>query len=414
VRILETTDFYPPIMGGAENHVQSISERLSERGHEVFIITTATGEPPSTRLVNGVTVSRISNIVDRLTPLYKNPNRRFPPPITNPLVVRDIMSVIKTFEPDAIHSHGWITYSTIKAKLKSGVPLVTTLHDYGLICPKRTFMVDGGLCQTGPSHYCVRCGKAQYGLMKSVLTYRGVVNGIRGLKHIDQFIAVSSFVKNVHLKYAPIKENQICVIPAPFPDKKNLLQEGIDTLPKLPEDFILFVGTLAPYKGVDVLIEAYKQVDTTAKLVLIGMTMPSHKYEPTDNILIVENALHEYVMKALSMCRFCVVPSLWPEPFGKVAVEAMSRRKAVIVARTGGLIDIVVDAETGILVTPGDAKSLANAMRFLLGNPLIAKKMGEVGYRRFTVHFSAQTVTNRIEKVLEKVCDEKRQSSPLL
>jgi glycosyltransferase involved in cell wall biosynthesis len=71
-----------------------------------------------------------------------------------------------------------------------------------------------------------------------------------------------------------------------------------------------------------------------------------------------------------------VAPSLWQEPFGLVAVEAMAAGKPVIASRTGGLADIVRDGESGLLVPPGDAPALAAALERLLDDIALRRAMG--------------------------------------
>ena len=78
----------------------------------------------------------------------------------------------------------------------------------------------------------------------------------------------------------------------------------------------------------------------------------------------------------------CAVPSVWEEPFGLVAVEAMACERPVCASRVGGLQDIVVDGETGLLVAPGDAEALATALARLLDDAVLRRSMGTAGRRR--------------------------------
>ncbi len=78
----------------------------------------------------------------------------------------------------------------------------------------------------------------------------------------------------------------------------------------------------------------------------------------------------------------CAIPSLWEEPFGLVALEAMACGRPVCAARTGGLVDIVVDGETGLLFDRGDAADLARCLARLLDDPELAARMGAAGRRR--------------------------------
>lgn len=78
----------------------------------------------------------------------------------------------------------------------------------------------------------------------------------------------------------------------------------------------------------------------------------------------------------------CVVPSVWPEPFGIVALEAMACEKPVIVSRVGGLGEIFEDGTCGYVVPPGDVEKLAEKLKLLLKNPLLREKFGKEGRRQ--------------------------------
>jgi len=83
-----------------------------------------------------------------------------------------------------------------------------------------------------------------------------------------------------------------------------------------------------------------------------------------------------------------VVPSIWEEPFGLVAVEGMARGLPVVASRSGGLVDIVENGETGYLVER-DAASIREAVKRLIGNPVLREEMGRKGLKRVMGAFSA-------------------------
>lgn len=91
----------------------------------------------------------------------------------------------------------------------------------------------------------------------------------------------------------------------------------------------------------------------------------------------------------------CVIPSLWEEPFGLVALEAMACGRPVCAARTGGLADIVVDGETGLLFDRGDAADLARCLERLLDDPGLATRMGAAGRRRAETEYAWDRVVAR-------------------
>lgn len=94
-------------------------------------------------------------------------------------------------------------------------------------------------------------------------------------------------------------------------------------------------------------------------------------------------------------CDIAVVPSTEPESFGLVAIEAMASGKPVVAAAHGGLLDVVEDGETGILVPPGDASSLADAIEKLASNKELRRQYGEAGRRRQEKLFSLNEYGHR-------------------
>jgi glycosyltransferase involved in cell wall biosynthesis len=98
------------------------------------------------------------------------------------------------------------------------------------------------------------------------------------------------------------------------------------------------------------------------------------------------------------------VPSLEPEPFGRVAIEAMRASLPVVASDHGGLSEIVVNGETGYLVSPGDAYALAAALAKLLGSAQQRAAMGERGRVRQSEYFTQAEHDRRVLSVIRAVC----------
>lgn len=394
MKILMLAEDYPPIIGGGGRHVQSLSRKLARRGHEVIVCAVKSPGLPEYEQEAGVKIERLQGFFQRIPFLYKDPMRRWHPPVQDCLLVRQLKLIIREEKPDIIHAHGLGLYSALSLKKSFDIPLVATLHGYGFLCPKRSLFTDkSDLCDEPFTRKCIACGRGFYGLVKSLAAYYGVKTSRDKLKSVDKFIAVSSFVKDVHSKHLGLGDRDIVMIPNFYdPEIGRQQKKAVD----LAEDFILFVGELAPYKGVDLLIEAYQKVNAKAKLVLIGGKHPDYHYKSTEAIPVIENAPYNVVMEAMSRCRFAVFPSIWADPCPTVAFEAMCQRKAVITSSIGGLKDIVVDGETGILVPPNDSDKLAEAISYLLERPQLASKMGAKGYQRFIENYTADVVISVI------------------
>lgn len=95
------------------------------------------------------------------------------------------------------------------------------------------------------------------------------------------------------------------------------------------------------------------------------------------------------------------------EGLGRVLLEAMAMGKAVIASRVGGIIDVVDDGKTGILIPPGDKEALAQAMVRLLSDSDLAARMGKAGKEKIDARFSAKTMVKEIEKVYNELISKK-------
>lgn len=98
-----------------------------------------------------------------------------------------------------------------------------------------------------------------------------------------------------------------------------------------------------------------------------------------------------------------VVPSIEPEAFGMVAIEAMAAGAPVIAAGHGGLLDIVVNESSGLLFPPRDASALADSIDRLASDRTLRKRLGSIGARRQRDLFSVQSQVDRTEKVYEEM-----------
>lgn len=399
------TDVYSPRVGGIERYVHSLSLELVKRGHKVIICTPEYQGEPEYKEENGLKVYHIPALFLKVPFLHPN-SEKLHPPLADPILSNRLKSIIKNESPDIIHAHGQIVFSLIPLLRNFDVPLVLTLHLYWAVCLMPQFYNGVIACDKALTRDCVDCylrlrGKNIINTLKSYVIYFATKNNRQRLRRsVSKFIAVSSFVKRVHLDRLDLNDNNIVTIPVFSAYDINGARNPfgkIETTVNLPADFILFVGRLVEEKGIGTLINAYGNLNTTTKLVLIGAGHLSDKYKGAGNIIAIENASDELLTEAYRRCCFTVFPSIWPEPMATVSFEAMSHKKAIIASRTGGFTDIVVDGETGLLIPPNDSEALAQAIRYLLANQKVAVSMGEMGYDRWRKNFSAEIVVPEIE-----------------
>lgn len=390
---------------GMFRHGFFLAKAMARGGHKVTIVYIDNEE--SIAEEDGVTIYRIAGFIQKLWFIYSQSNIRHHGPIPDWLIVKKLRAIIRNELPEVIHVHGWVLYSVARLKREINTPVITTLHDYGFICPTKTLLNnDQVICRDTPSLVnCLRCACTYYGLIKGVLTLYGIKKHMKLLRtSIDYYVAVSKFVKERYDCQLRVHKKS-SVLPNFLSDHSRCDEMDPQRI-ILPGDFILFVGSSSSAKGVNILIDAYQKINTDVKLVLIGVNNYDFSVLHNKQIIAIEGQPHYVVMDAWRRCRFGVVPSVWPEPCPTVALEAMSCGKALIASEVGGLRDIMVQGETGILVPPGDSETLGLAIRTLLDHPCMAEEMGVRGRLRVRQFYDMANIIRRLEKIYCGVANE--------
>lgn len=396
LRVLLVSDFYPPVIGGMERYVQTLARELVRRGHHVVVATQRHPAAPAFEIDQGVRVHRLVGWNRALAPFYDSPERPFHPTVPDPGMMAGLRRVLAAERPDIVNAQGWMLNSCLPLKAWSTAKLIVTLHDYGLVCATKTYMYRNRVC-TGPGYAtCVGCARAQYGAAKALALTTGLSLSSRMHGRVDRFIAVSAAVRDASLP--GLQGRPIEVLPAFIPD--TAVAEAAQPCPAfLPPEgsYILFVGAFSAHKGVTVLLEAYRGLEADAPLVMIG----SHFGEPfvaPDGVHVACNVPHATVMAAWTRSAFGVVPSIWGDPCPLTAIEAMAAGRALVASAIGGLRDMVVPGETGLLVAPDDVGALRDALRHLIQHPEERARMGRAARERARL-FMASTVVERFEEI---------------
>jgi len=404
VRILMLSQFYPPTVGGEERHVHDLAVELAARGHAVSVATLWHEGDPEFRIESGVTVHHVRGVAQRARGLFTDSGRRHAPPFPDPGLVWAMRRIVALERPEVVHAHNWLVHSFLPLKPWSGARLVMSLHDYSLVCAVKSLVLKGGSCPgVGPG--CLRHASEHYGLAKGapVALANWAMSAVERAS-VDMFLAVSeAVVVGNRLASAGLPHR---VIPNFLSDGPSSTGEGGEQLAGLPcSPFLLFVGDLRAFKGISVLLRAYAGLKAepgreVPPLVLIGRVLDETPREFPPGVLVLGKWPHEAVMAALPRSLALVMPSIGPETFGIAALEAMASGRPVIASRTGGLPDLVVDGETGILVPPGDTEALRGAMWRVVEDPGLAEQMGRAAKARAAL-FQAERVVPLVERVYE-------------
>lgn len=404
MRILMLTQSYPPIVGGEERAVEDLSIELAARGHDVVVATLRQpgGEP---RRSGGVRVEALRSSVYRLRRLYGDSERRHAPPAPDPETVLDLRRLLRRERPDIVHAHNWLVHSYLPLERRSDAALVLSLHDYGLLCATKRLLRRGAPCSGPALAKCLRCAGDHYGVGKGTATVLGTRAGRRRLEdRVDLFLPVSDAVAE-GCGLGP--GDPYRVVPNFVRDRSPVVASDDPRLDLLPgQPFLLFFGDATEDKGAAVLTDAYRQLSEPPPLVFLGRCR-TRGLADQPGVTVHGPWPHDVAMEALSRCQFALAPSIWPEPFGLVALETAAAGKPIVASAIGGFRDTVRDGETGLLVRPGDRGALAAAMRRLIAHPALRERMGKAAARRAGV-FSADAVVPAFERAYEDAIERRR------
>ncbi len=391
--------FYPPIRGGIERHVQTLATALAARGHRVAVATLWHKGLQEFEFEQGVSIYRVRGTLPRFARLF-TVERQHSPPFPDPEVTLALRRIITIEQPEIVHAHNWMVHSFLPLKAWSRARLVMTLHDCEVACAQMRFMFrDNELCCGPRFARCWDCTVHHYGSLRGP----GILLGNQVMSRferaaVDMFLPVSCAIADANRlagSRAPFQ-----VVPNFVPDKVAEVKDNADQrLSQLPaEGFILQVGDLVPDKGVQVLMDAYAGLPSAPPLVLIGRRDARSPASLPAHVVVLQDWPHDLVMHAWQRSLFGTVASTCLDASPTVTLEAMSSGRSVIGSRIGGIADQIEDGETGLLVPPGDVPALRNAMARLIENPALRTRLGEAA-RQKAIQFQSSTVVSRIEGI---------------
>ena len=304
------------------------------------------------------------------------------PVLDLPYIYR-LVRVLRSEQVTLIHAHcdSSYFYGGIAAKL-AGVPIVGTYHG------------------SEPSYYAPTFRQRSFARL---LTAAVAISSDRMQLMTTQLGVPGSRITLIHggvdlVSCQPIGPDLV------QPLKQKLGMEGRKVL--------LSVGHLGPIKGHDVTLAAMARIRERwpdALLVIAGDGSAAD-YQRLDNLVESLHLGHHVrllgqahnVPEWLNICEFFVQPSI-EEGFGLVFVEAGACRKAVVATAVGGIKDIVVDGQTGLLVAPGDADALAAAMDSLLLSPERASALGAAGLQRIRASFPLERMVSKYDALFKSL-----------
>jgi glycosyltransferase involved in cell wall biosynthesis len=348
--------------GGVATHVEASAAALARAGVDVHVLAVRDErEQP----MHGVTL----HPSPELFKTELSPARRIGDALSRSY------SVIHTHQFDDPH---------VTAHLQRHAPLVSSVHGFSTCTSGVHYFRPGQECQRAHGPGCIPnllvrgCAHTRDPRWLPQAYRRST--GARGsLRRADLTITYSRAIDR-HMAVNGVERRAIVPLFSTVPVVRGSGHEG--------RRRVLFAGRLVRPKGVEVLLRAARDVD--AEFVICGGGQRLEALRRLASRLGVEERIvftgwlaPEHLALQLAEASIVAVPSLWPEPFGLVGIEAFAAGRPVVASATGGVEDWLDDGRTGLCVPAGDVGALAGALTELLSDPERQRVMGDAG--RITV-----------------------------
>lgn len=317
-----------------------------------------------------------------------------------------IRNKVDDIKPDLVFVGDGFFFKPFVINALQGYKIVSRYYAYEFVCQKDILHFrDGKPCEKSylsTPDFCRKCAFDALG---------GRIRKPDGLAWTLEYVAAKAYsleyyqtyLKSCSLLDAAIVYNQrMAAQIRPYCGQVHVVPGGVDlehfSFSPLPSPapnerkIILMTGRAEdPAKGLAVLREAGRLLAEERDDFVIQATLPEDMPE-SDWFQPVGWRPHDKTPELYQQAHICVVPSVWEEPFGLVALEAMACGRVVVVSQVGGLQEIVEEGLTGLHFPAGDAKALAVCLSRLLDEPELCKQMGEAGRRRAEVGYSWQHI----------------------
>lgn len=350
MRVLLITD-WPRHEGGVETYINGLRDSLRSSGDEVRLLTSSAGSAAggSADYVGYGTENRAVQAVLQ---------------IANPFAVAAVGAAARAMRPDVAHVQMFALHLSPAILWALGdVPTVLSIADYKQVCPTNSKLLpDGTLCSMPAGTICWK---------------RGCVSLLHWLRDRPRYQLIGAWPRRVGRVFACSRwmqqvlegediASEYVPLPVAMPNR------SFERAPA-PHPAFVYCGRLAREKGLELLLRAFARLRTecpSATLRVVGdgpirdvVSDLSTSLRLTHAVTFLGWRTPAEVDRELSDAWALAVPSLWAEPLGLVAIEAIIRGVPVIASREGGLAETVDPGRTGLLFPNGDEDALLECLR---------------------------------------------------
>jgi glycosyltransferase involved in cell wall biosynthesis len=378
LRILQIAPFYPPHVGGIEYHVEALSKKLVEAGHQVTVYTSNVPRLAKHQTVSGVDIHRFNCLCM---------------PLNNPIAPGVLPKLLAKNEFDVVHVHGHLhmfgNVAAVSNKFRRR-PMVLTSH--GAVLDLR------GWRRPVEMLYHRTVGKW------TLRSAHRIIALSSAQKEVLQRLGANPAVIGVVPHWVDLGQAKMQADPEAFRSTYGFGNRGI----------LLVVGRLLPVKGIEYLIEALKYTQTRPALAIVGDEAPGYsgtrralEQQVADLGLQKDVSFLGYFPKealaaAYTAADLFVLPSI-AEGLPLVLLEAMAYGKCVVATDIPGNSDVVTDGRNGILVEPRNARQLAEKIDSLLGDDKTRGKLGAQARQDIEQDYNPAVIFAKVLEIYREV-----------
>ncbi len=380
MNILQIHNYYQ-YKGGEDGVVEAEKKMLEDNGHKVFSLCAH------------------NNKVRKLFSARKQ-------------FYEELEHILSENQIDVAHIHNvyQIIGNDIYQKLADkNIPIVQTLHNFRFLCPAGLMMDNEHkiceLCSQGSFTNCVTKKCYQRSYAKSFFMQMLVKKGRKSVQqYVTKFLALNPFYLKKYAE-AGFDQSKLCI-------KPNFLfdQEAEQYASDTDENYALFIGRISPEKGIEIVIDAFKNLPFKVKIAGTGddayVASLKERSSGFSNIEFCGFASGDKKHNLLKSASFLIVPSIWYENFPMTILEGYAYQKPVIASNIAGLPHIVKDQSTGYLFEPENSKSLQSAVINMIKD-YNYKILGLQAYEYFKNNFTDKQNYTQLMSIYQEAIAEK-------
>ena len=306
---------------------------------------------------------------------------------------QEIRSLCRKERPDIVHFHNTlplISPSAYHAAKAEGAAVVQTLHNYRLACPEATFFRDGQVCEEclgkrfawpGIVHGCYRQSRSASAVVATMVGVHHALGTWRSM--VDRYIVLTQFARAKFIELG-------------IPDEKLALKPNfVEPDPGVGAHaggYAVFVGRLAPGKGIETLLRAWRMLESPPLLKVIGSGPLDHLFSPAPpGVEWLGQQGKAEVARVMRDAAVLIFPSELFETFGLSIIEAYSTGLPVIVSTGGAAAELVRDGATGYLYEAGNAAALAERVKCMFAHHDVIAAMQTRARREYIERYTASS-----------------------